>query len=82
MTAAFPEEAERHAWATVTKETHGGKKSGSGRGRQVDMSWTLKLFAFVLLSALIYAVLSCHYRNRAADRVAEHTRERYRRIET
>jgi hypothetical protein len=27
-------------------------------------------------------VLSCHYRNRAADRVAEHTRERCRRIET
>jgi plasmid stabilization system protein ParE len=26
-------EAERRAWATVNKETHGGKKSGSGRGR-------------------------------------------------
>ncbi len=25
-------EAERRAWATVNKETHGGKKSGSGRG--------------------------------------------------
>jgi hypothetical protein len=25
-------EAERKAWATVNKETHGGKKSGSGRG--------------------------------------------------
>ena len=24
-------EAERRAWATVNKETHGGKKSGSGR---------------------------------------------------
>ena len=24
-------EAERHAWATVNKETHGGNKSGSGR---------------------------------------------------
>ena len=23
-------EAERRAWATVNKETHGGKKSGSG----------------------------------------------------
>jgi len=45
------------------------------------MSWTLKQFAFVLLSALIYALLICHYRNRAADRAAEHTRERYRRIE-
>jgi hypothetical protein len=28
------EEAERRAWATVTKETHGGKKSGSGRGKK------------------------------------------------
>ena len=27
------EEAERRAWATVNKETGGGKKSGSGRGR-------------------------------------------------
>jgi plasmid stabilization system protein ParE len=27
------DEAERRAWATVNAETHGGKKSGSGRGR-------------------------------------------------
>ena len=26
-------EAERRAWATVNSMTHGGKKSGSGRGR-------------------------------------------------
>jgi plasmid stabilization system protein ParE len=26
------DEAEHRAWATVNKETHGGKKSGSGRG--------------------------------------------------
>jgi hypothetical protein len=26
-------EAQRRAWATVNAETHGGKKSGSGRGR-------------------------------------------------
>ena len=25
-------EAQRRAWATVNAETHGGKKSGSGRG--------------------------------------------------
>jgi len=31
-------EAERRAWATVNKETHGGKKSGSGRGRAEDHS--------------------------------------------
>ena len=31
-------EAERRAWATVNKETHGGKKSGSGRGRTEDHS--------------------------------------------
>jgi hypothetical protein len=29
-------EAERRAWATVNKETHGGKKSGSGRGTEED----------------------------------------------
>lgn len=29
-------EAERRAWATVNAETHGGKKSGSGRGRKED----------------------------------------------
>ena len=27
-------EAERRAWATVNKETGGGKKSGSGRGKE------------------------------------------------
>ena len=26
-------ESERRAWATVNAETHGGKKSGSGRGK-------------------------------------------------
>lgn len=30
------EEAERRAWATVNAMTHGGKKSGSGRGRAED----------------------------------------------
>ena len=30
------DEAERRAWATVNAETHGGKKSGSGRGKKVD----------------------------------------------
>ena len=29
-------EAERRAWATVNKMDHGGKKSGSGRGRSTD----------------------------------------------
>jgi plasmid stabilization system protein ParE len=29
-------EAERRAWATVNKETGGGKKSGSGRGHRVS----------------------------------------------
>jgi plasmid stabilization system protein ParE len=27
-------EAARRAWATVNKESHGGKKSGSGRGKK------------------------------------------------
>jgi hypothetical protein len=31
-------EAERRAWATVNKETQGGKKSGSGRGTEEDHS--------------------------------------------
>ena len=29
-------EAERRAWATVNKESGGGKKSGSGRGKKVS----------------------------------------------
>jgi hypothetical protein len=29
-------EAEGRAWATVNKESGGGKKSGSGRGHAVD----------------------------------------------
>lgn len=32
------DEAEKIAWATVNKETGGGKKSGSGRGHPVDRS--------------------------------------------
>jgi plasmid stabilization system protein ParE len=31
-----PREAERRAWATVNKETGGGKKTGSGRGHKVS----------------------------------------------
>jgi hypothetical protein len=30
------DESARRAWATVNKETHGGKKSGSGRGKPED----------------------------------------------
>jgi plasmid stabilization system protein ParE len=30
------DEAERRAWATVNKETGGGKRSGSGRGKTVN----------------------------------------------
>jgi hypothetical protein len=33
-----PKEAERRAWATVNKETHGGKLSGSGRGTEEDQA--------------------------------------------
>ena len=35
-------EAERRAWATVNKETGGGEKSGSGRGRATDRSASRK----------------------------------------
>lgn len=35
-------EAEARAWATVNKETGGGKKSGSGRGQPVDRASSRK----------------------------------------
>jgi hypothetical protein len=31
-------EAERRAWATVNKSDHGGKKTGSGRGKKSSKS--------------------------------------------
>jgi plasmid stabilization system protein ParE len=36
------DEAERRAWATVNKESHGGKKSGSGRGKTENRSASKK----------------------------------------
>ncbi len=35
-------EAKSRAWATVNKETGGGKKSGSGRGKVTDTSASRK----------------------------------------
>ena len=35
-------ESERRAWATVNKQTGGGKKSGSGRGKTEDRSSSRK----------------------------------------
>ena len=35
-------EAARRAWATVNKETGGGKKSGSGRGKKVNKASSKK----------------------------------------
>jgi hypothetical protein len=35
-------EAARRAWATVNKETGGGKKSGSGRGKATNRSSSRK----------------------------------------
>ena len=35
-------EAERRAWATVNKESGGGKKSGSGRGKPENRSASRK----------------------------------------
>lgn len=32
------DEAEKRAWATVNKQDHGGKQSGSGRGAGKDAS--------------------------------------------
>ena len=37
-----PKEAARRAWATVNKETGGGKKSGSGRGKATNRSASRK----------------------------------------
>ena len=39
---ASKKEAERRAWATVNKETGGGKKSGSGRGKAVSRASSRK----------------------------------------
>ena len=36
------DEAESRAWATVNKETGGGKKSGSGRGKKTNRSSSKK----------------------------------------
>src|SRR5213080_4787760 len=36
------QEAERRAWATVNKETGGGKRSGTGRGKATDRSSSRK----------------------------------------
>ena len=36
------DEAEKRAWATVNKQDHGGKKSGSGRGAGKDTSPSAK----------------------------------------
>jgi len=35
-------EAQHRAWATVNKESHGGKKSGSGRGKSENRSSSQK----------------------------------------
>lgn len=35
-------EAERRAWATVNKETGGGKKSGGGRGKRINRASSQK----------------------------------------
>lgn len=39
---ASKKEAERRAWATVNKESGGGKKSGSGRGKKENRSASRK----------------------------------------
>jgi hypothetical protein len=35
-------EAARRAWATVNKESHGGKRSGSGRGKKTSSASSRK----------------------------------------
>ena len=37
-----PKEAKRRAWATVNKETGGGKRSGSGRGKKTNRASSRK----------------------------------------
>ena len=38
----WKKEAERRAWATVNKQTGGGKKSGAGRGKKSNKSSSRK----------------------------------------
>jgi hypothetical protein len=65
-------EAARRAWATVNKETHGGKKSGSGRGKPEDHSPSIKGGQ---LGGRAAAARPAAERSRSAEKAAA-TRER------
>src|SRR5262245_17792904 len=65
-------EAERRAWATVNKESGGGKKSGSGRGRPENRSASRKGGR---LGGRAAAVRSPAARKRSAKKAAQ-TRKR------
>jgi plasmid stabilization system protein ParE len=62
-------EAERRAWATVNKESHGGEKSGSGRGRASSKSASTK-------GGHAGAAAQSHAKRSAAARKAAATRKR------
>jgi hypothetical protein len=66
-------EAERRAWATVNKETHGGKKRGSGRGQTEDHAPSQKGGR---LGGQASAKRSTRERSRAAKKAAR-TRKRH-----
>jgi hypothetical protein len=55
-----PNEAERRAWATVNKETHGGKQSGSGRETEEDHAWTR-------LKGSVFRYSSMYFQPRRSD---------------
>ena len=62
-------EAERRAWATVNKESHGGEKSGSGRGRASNKSSSTK-------GGHAGAAAQSHAKRSAAAKKAAATRKR------
>jgi plasmid stabilization system protein ParE len=62
-------EAERRAWATVNKESHGGEKSGSGRGRSSNKSSSTK-------GGHAGAAAQSHAKRSAAAKKAAATRKR------
>jgi plasmid stabilization system protein ParE len=67
------QEAARRAWATVNRETHGGKKSGSGRGQPEDYSHSRKGGR---LGGRASAQRSAAARSRSAKRAAATRKQR------
>jgi hypothetical protein len=69
-------EAERRAWATVNAESHGGKKSGSGRGKKESHASSRKGGR---LGGRATAARTAAARSRSAEKAAA-TRRRHRTV--